>query len=286
MHWITRERPKIDRLACPWLIRKFIDPEAEFHFVPFDEVLSLSNELEGIPYDIPNVEYTHYADKCTFDYFIKRHQITDPAVQTIAKIVRAADTDRYDLAIQASGLWAITSGLSHNIQNDSELLKMGFVLYDALYSWARYHKHEKHTQNPKEDLLLEIYRKYLVEKRSNKKPGWVSELRDIIQDSIDSDLTLSLKEVSDNLEVHPAYLSREFSKYFDGHNFGDYLRKLRIDRAIKFMSETNYSMSEIAYLTGFSDQSHFTRIFKKHVGMIPSAYKKSLGKGKMDTKGK
>lgn len=275
MNWITRERPKIDRLACPWLIKRFIDKDAQFYFVPFGEVLSKAEELNAIPYDIPEVEYTHYNDQCTFDYFVKKHQLKDNAIQTISKIVRAADTDRYDIAIQASGLWAITAGLSFNIKDDLELLETGMIIYDALYSWAKHLQHEKHTQNPTEGLLLEVYRKFLKQRSSSRKiPGWVNELREIIQDQIDTDLSLSLQEVSNSLQVHPSYLSREFSKYFNDLTFGEYLRKLRIEKAIKLIETKRYSLSEIAYLTGFSDQSHFTRIFKKHTGLLPSAYKK------------
>src|SRR6516165_8945850 len=106
MRWITRERPKIDRIACPWLIKRFIDLDAEFIYVPFNEVLKKSKELNAIPFDVPEVEFTHYNDHCTFDYFVQKYNITDPALLTISKIVRGADTDRHELASQCSGLWA------------------------------------------------------------------------------------------------------------------------------------------------------------------------------------
>ncbi|MDN5202437.1 chromate resistance protein [Fulvivirgaceae bacterium BMA10] len=277
MNWITRERPKIDRIACPWLIKRFIDPEAIFHFVPFELVKSGAKQLDAIPFDIPEVEYTHYKDECTFDYFVQKHNIEDPAVRTIAKIVRAADTDRHDMAGQASGLWAISAGLSFNIKDDHKLLEIGMVIYDGLYSWAKHLQNERHTQNPTEGLLIEVYRKFLKQKASSQKiPSWVKELKEIIQDQIDTDLSLSLQDVSKSLQVHPAYISREFSKYFDDLSFGEYLRKLRIERAIKLLETTQYTLAEIAYLTGFSDQSHFTRIFKKHTGLPPSIYKKQI----------
>ena len=289
MQWITREKPKIDRIACPWLIKKFIDEDAIFHFVPFKDVKSRAKILNAIPFDIPGVEYTHYKDECTFDYFIKKHKIDDPAVAIIAKIVRGADTDRHSLASQASGLWAISSGLAFNIKKDHKLLEAGFMIYDALYSWARHLKSVKHTQNPIEDLLVEVYRKFLKHRSAEKKiPGWVKELKEIIQDQIDTELSLSLKEVSENLQVHPAYLSREFSKYFGNLNFGDYLRKLRIEKALNLLETTKYSLAEIAFLSGFSDQSHFTRIFRKQMGIPPMAYKKSKlreSQRKMDSKG-
>ena len=286
MKWITRERPKIDRIACPWLIRRFIDKEAEFIFVPPDKVKAKAKELDAIPFDIPGVEFTHYNDQCTFDYIVEKYKVKDTAVQTMALIVRGADTDRHDIAVQSSGLWAISAGLSYNITDDYQLLEKGMMLYDALYSWAKHLQLEKHTQNPIEHLLLDVYQKFLKEKSSRKKiPSWAKELKEIIQDQIDTNLSLSLKEVSESLQVHPTYLSREFSKYFDDLSFGDYIRKLRIEKAILLL-DSKYSLSEIAYLAGFSDQSHFTRIFKKYTGKNPSAFKKNLLKSKAGTKGK
>jgi hypothetical protein len=148
MKWITRERPKIDRLACPWLIKRFIDPGAEIIYVPFEQVIPKAHELGAIPYDIPGVEYPHYGDRCTFDYFVEKHRLSDPAVLQIATIVRGADTARFDLAPQAAGLWAISAGLSHNYTNDHEQLQVGMKVYDALYSWALHVQEEKHTWNP------------------------------------------------------------------------------------------------------------------------------------------
>jgi AraC-like DNA-binding protein len=286
MKWITRERPKIDRIACPWLIKRFIDREAEFCFVPFENVRDQAEKTGAIPFDIPDVEFTHYGDQCTFDYFIKKYELTDPALKTLAVIVRGADTDRHDIARQSSGLWAISSGLSFNIKDDHELLEKGMVLYDALYSWAKHLQQEKHTQNPFENLLLDVFDKFIrQENRKKKIPSWAKELKEIIQDQLDTNLSLNLKEVSQSLNVHPAYLSREFSKYFDDLSFGDYIRKLRIEKAIQLLTTTTNSLSAIAYLTGFSDQSHFTRIFKKHTGKSPSAFRRTLLKGKKDTKG-
>jgi AraC-like DNA-binding protein len=275
MKWITRERPKIDRIACPWLIKRFVDPEAEIIYVPFDQVLSKAEALDATPFDLPGVEYTHYGDECTFDYIIKKHNLTDPALQTMAVIVRGADTDRHDIASQASGLWAISAGLAQNNQDDQELLQKGMMIYDALYTWAKDLQHIKHTQNPIENLLLDVYKRFLQqESKSRKVPAWAKELKEIIQDQIDTNLTLSLKEVSQSLHVHPTYLSREFSKYFDDLSFGDYIRKLRIEKAIQLLTGSEHSLTEIAYLTGFSDQSHFNRIFKKYTGKNPSAYRK------------
>lgn len=148
MKWITRSRPKIDRIACPWLIRNFVDQDAEFLYVSRDEVFIMAKKLEAIPYDIPGAEYTHEGEFCTFDYIVKKHKITDRAVQRMAEIVRGADTDSFDLAPQSAGLWAISAGLSYNFKDDHEMLKVGMKIYGALYSWAKYVLDEKHTWNP------------------------------------------------------------------------------------------------------------------------------------------
>ncbi|HEX8677911.1 MAG TPA: chromate resistance protein ChrB domain-containing protein [Segetibacter sp.] len=149
MKWITRERPKIDRIPCPWLIKNFVDTEAEFIYVPKEEVFTKANELEAIPYDIPGAEYTHEGEYCTFDYIVKKHHIIDPAIHHIATIVRSADTDSFQLAPQAAGLWAISAGLSYNYNNDHEMLSIGMKIYDALYSWSKYVQEEKHIWQPK-----------------------------------------------------------------------------------------------------------------------------------------
>ncbi len=148
MKWITRERPKIDRIACPWLIKNFVDKDAEFIYVPTNQVLAKADELGAIPYDIPNVEYSHEGEYCTFDTIIKKHNLIEPALLQLAVIVRGADTDRFDLAEQSAGLWAISAGLSFNIKDDHEMLAFGMKIYDALFSWAKYVSDERHTWNP------------------------------------------------------------------------------------------------------------------------------------------
>ncbi len=148
MKWITRERPKIDRIACPWLIKNFVDKSAEFIYVPKEQVFDKAKELNAIPYDIHGAEYSHYEDGCTFDFIIKKHALSDPVLQQLATIVRGADTDCFDLAPQAAGLWAISAGLSYNNKNDQEMLEIGMKIYDALYSWAKYVQEEKHNWNP------------------------------------------------------------------------------------------------------------------------------------------
>ena len=199
-------------------------------------------------------------------------------------IVRGADTDRHDLARQSSGLWAIAAGLSFNTADDHQLVEKSMMIYDAIFSWATHLQHVKHTQQPAEHLLLDVYEKFLKQKtRSKKLPVWAKELKEIIQDQLDTNLTLSLNEISQSLNVHPAYLSREFSKYFDNLSFGEYIRKLRIEKAVDYLKHSSYSVAEIAYLTGFSDQSHFARIFKKRMGISPLQFKKNFIKSKADT---
>jgi hypothetical protein len=148
MRWITRARPKIDRIACPWLIQRFIDQEAEFIFVPADQVLAQATELRAIPFDVDGVELSHEGPLCSFDAILKKYGIGDPALHEIAVIVRGADTDRLDLAPQAAGLLAISLGLSRNFSNDHEQLAHGMIVYDALYAWAKHVRSERHTWNP------------------------------------------------------------------------------------------------------------------------------------------
>jgi hypothetical protein len=148
MKWITRERPKIDRIACPWLIARFIDQGPEFLFVPPAQVLEQAARTGAIPYDIPGVELSHVGELCSFDAFLRRYALTDPALLDLAIIVRGADTARLDLAPQAAGLLAISLGLSHNFPDDHEMLKHGLVIYDALHAWCREVRGERHNWNP------------------------------------------------------------------------------------------------------------------------------------------
>jgi rhodanese-related sulfurtransferase len=146
--WVTRERPKIDRIACPWLIARFIDPDAEFLYVPPKDVLSAARQKDAIPYDVPGVHFTHEGELCSFDAFLKHYRLTDPALQELATIVRGADTARLELAPQAAGLAAISLGLARNFTDDHEMLRHGMVMYDALYTWCREGKQEVHTWTP------------------------------------------------------------------------------------------------------------------------------------------
>ena len=147
--WVTRERPKIDRIACPWLIRRFIDPEAAFLYVPTERVFDAAHESDATAYDIPGAEpFTHDGEKCSFDAFLKVYGIRDPALDALALIVRGSDTDRLELTPQSPGLLAITLGLSANFPDDHAMLEHSMTLYDALYSWCRSLRGETHGWNP------------------------------------------------------------------------------------------------------------------------------------------
>lgn len=147
--WVTRERPKIDRIACPWLIARFVDREAEFLYVPTPEVKRIAAERVAIPYDIPDVHFSHDGELCSFDAFVKTYRLGgDPALAQLALIVRAADTGNLAIAPQAPGLLAISLGLSRRHADDLEMLRHGMVMYDALYLWCKEGQSETHTWNP------------------------------------------------------------------------------------------------------------------------------------------
>jgi hypothetical protein len=148
MKWITRERPKIDRIACPWLIRRFVDPEAEFLYVPPAEVIPTAEATGAIPYDVEGVELSHVGPLCTFDAILAKYGLADPALHDLAVIVRGADTARPELAPQAAGLLAISLGLSQLYADDHEQLAQGMIIYDALYAWLARARTETHTWNP------------------------------------------------------------------------------------------------------------------------------------------
>lgn len=148
MKWITRERPKIDRIACPWLITRFIDDEPTFLYVPVGDVLKTADDTGAIPYDIPGVELSHVGDLCSFDAFLTKYRLNEPALIQLATIVRGADTSRLDLAPQAAGLYAISLGLSSVFADDQQMLRHGIVIYDALYAWCKNCQGEMHRWPP------------------------------------------------------------------------------------------------------------------------------------------
>ena len=142
--WVTRERPKVDRIACPWLIRRFIDADAEILYVPADQVLAVAEREQATPFDVAGADYGHEGERCSFDAFIARHSLDDAALQVLATIVRGADTGRPELAPQCAGLLAISLGLSARHADDHDCLAQGMLLYDALYAWCSSARDERH----------------------------------------------------------------------------------------------------------------------------------------------
>ena len=136
MKWVTREKAKVDRIACPWLIKKFVDSKAEFLFVPANKVLEVAKAKGAIPFDIPNIELGHHDDKCSFDAIIEKYDLKDPALLELAKIVRAADTDRKELATESIGLEAIAEGFRQITKDDFDNMSKQFYVYDALYAYC------------------------------------------------------------------------------------------------------------------------------------------------------
>jgi rhodanese-related sulfurtransferase len=146
--WVTRERPKIDRIACPWLIARFVDKDAEFLYVPAQQVADVARERHAVPYDVAGVRFTHAGERCSFDAFLEHYRLGDPALQRLARIVRGADTGKLDLAPQSAGLAAVSLGLSRNFPDDLEMLGMGMAVYDALYAWCKDGQDEVHAWKP------------------------------------------------------------------------------------------------------------------------------------------
>ena len=137
MKWITRARPKVDRVACPWLIKRFVDPDAEFLYVPPEQVTEIAKREGAIPFDVANVELGHHGPECTFDAIIRKYKLIDPALQRLAPIVRGADTDAKDLTPESRGLEAIAEGFRLVYSDDHELLERELSVYDALYAYCR-----------------------------------------------------------------------------------------------------------------------------------------------------
>ena len=146
--WVTRERPKIDRIACPWLIRRFIDPRAEFLYVPSGQVRAVAKTEQAIPYDVPDVQFSHRGELCSFDAFLADFAIDDAALAELARIVRGADTGKPELTPQSPGLLAVSLGLSLNYPDDHAMLEQGMVVYDALYAWIRTTRAQVHDSAP------------------------------------------------------------------------------------------------------------------------------------------
>jgi hypothetical protein len=148
MQWVTRERPKIDRIACPWLVLRFVQSDAKFLYVPAGQVLKVAEQTGAIPYDIPGVELSHVGERCSFDAFLAKYGLRDQGLARLALIVRGADTSRLDLAPQSAGLYAISLGLSAVSTDDQQMLSYGLVIYDALYAWCARLQDESHAWPP------------------------------------------------------------------------------------------------------------------------------------------
>lgn len=142
--WVTREKPKVQRIACPWVIRRFIDPHAEFFFVPDRDVLSVASAMHATPFDVPEVEISHRWEKCSFDALLDAFHIQDATLRKLAVIVRGADTSRFSIAPQSAGLLAIALGMSKLYPDDQKLLAAGMLVYDSLYEWCAQCADESH----------------------------------------------------------------------------------------------------------------------------------------------
>ena len=142
MQWVTRARPKVDRIACPWLIRRFVDPEAEFLYVPAEEVMRVAEQTKAIPFDVPGVELGHHGAECSFDAIIAKYDLSDPALLRLARIVRGADTPTKDLTPESQGLEAIAEGFRLLHEDDHEQLAAESIVYDALYAFCQQHAGE------------------------------------------------------------------------------------------------------------------------------------------------
>ncbi len=137
MKWVTRRKARVDRIACPWLIQRFIDKDAEFLFVSEDQVMETARRENALPFDVPGVELGHHGERCSFDAFLAKYRLEDPALHALAEIVRGADTDARDLAREAWGLYAVASGFREITRDDFENMARQFPVYDALYAYCR-----------------------------------------------------------------------------------------------------------------------------------------------------
>jgi hypothetical protein len=167
MKWVTRQYVHVDRTACPWLIQKLVDPKAEFIFVPVEKIEEVVKKEKAIPYDAPNIELTHHGEKCSFDAIIEKYKVSDPAVLELAKIVRAADTDKMENAPEAAGLEAIMTGIGMTAKDDHEAVEIARPVYDALYTNCRLKlirdKHKKEIEEMDRKQRREFLKKKLME---------------------------------------------------------------------------------------------------------------------------
>jgi len=167
MKWVTRQYVHVDRTACPWLIKKYVDPKAEFVFVPVEKIEEVVKKEKAIPYDAPNVELGHHGEKCSFDSIVDKYKINDPAVLELAKIVRAADTDNMEAAPEAAGLEAIMTGIGMVAKDDHEAIEKAGPVYDALYTNCKLKlirdKHKDEIEKMDKKQRRELLKKKLME---------------------------------------------------------------------------------------------------------------------------
>jgi rhodanese-related sulfurtransferase len=142
--WVTRERPVVDRMACPWLIKRFIDPRAQILYLEPEQVVPIADELGAIPFDVPDVNFSHRDEYCSFDAFLREFEVADPALKRVAQVVRGADTNRHDIAPEAAGLLALSLGIRHQHISDQAALDHAMPIYDALYAWAKHCHGQSH----------------------------------------------------------------------------------------------------------------------------------------------
>ncbi|MBO9151843.1 chromate resistance protein ChrB domain-containing protein [Chitinophaga sp. GCM10012297] len=273
MKWITLHHARLDHIASSWLILRFIDPSAEISFVHSDDINKAITEKGIVTFDVGGSEYTlhHNPEECLFDLFIRKHGLADPPLAEVAHIVRSAVTGRFHLAPQAAGLAAVAAGMFH-ANNDQLFLQQFIPVLDALYSWAS--RLGKPLHDDSDAKLLELFHRFITQKYADRarKPLWVKEIAAIVQDGVDTKLNLGLADLAERLHANPGTLV----PHPDQLRFGEEMRRQRIEKALQLMEEEQYSLAEIAYLTGFSDQGHFSRIFGKHYGKTPTGHLKTI----------
>ncbi|RPD41947.1 chromate resistance protein ChrB domain-containing protein [Chitinophaga barathri] len=273
MKWVTLHRPKIDHIACSWFILRFINPNAEILFVSYEEVNDFIGRDDVMLFDIKGAEYTTLNnDGCMFDVFVRKHQPENPALEEIAHIVRGAVTGSFHFAPQSAGLWAVVMGIAYNVHSDAEFLQQSLAVFDGLLTWETRFRKPLHKYS--EYKLMEVFHRFITQKYGDraKKPVWVKEIAAIVQDEIDTSLSLDLAALSEKLPANPGSLI----PYPDFHTFGEEIRRRRIEKAMQLMEEDKYSLTEVAYITGFSDLGHFSRIFSEHYGKTPTGHLKTI----------
>lgn len=279
MKWVTCEHPTLDRIACIWLIQKLIDPEADITYLPEPRVIFFARAEKAIPWGLRGTDYfTYGVHTCLFDIFLRRHPLSDPALAVMSPVIRSLTPLRNEPCPQAAGFRAIAEGLARNIPPGEELTRQGIIFYDALYSWASQLPGITKPPAYSEHVLMEIFHRFITQRYADgmPKPEWMQALTALVQDQVDTNICLSLPDLARKLDANPYYLNDEFSNDIEDMSFGEYMRKKRMERAVNLMEQEKYSLSEIAYMTGFSDMGHFSRLFNYHYGKTPTGHLKTI----------